>query len=273
MAGFPKYHELICDTYTPDFTASSTPCTLQTTTESRSRLVGGGTFFRSVDVQTAYDVDNIKLECTVTAAPSEGDNSVDDVEFKVTDAFSVVTTYNFQQKYDTVEMSCTLNGVSQLRSLLSNNPIVNMPILDTQQPWNSSIDDSDCLLSSFGSTNMSGGNGPPVPTIAVRTGPAYSLFHISDSEIVTITFTVATLAERLALSSAQVTDVAHQTGGPEAGYYILTGINPANESDWTSIDPNDGTLQPTNKVVEWDGDNWITYPSTLYNIGDPVTCP
>ena len=218
MAAFPKYHELICNTYTPDFTAGPASCVLQTGVEKRSRRVAGGSFFRSVEVGSTNN--GIEIECIVTPDVGNSEN----VEFKYTDQNgNPQTPITFAQEYDAIGTppSCLLNGINQLRAALAGNSILTMPTIDTQQPWNSTLDDAECKLTSFGPFNLLGASGPPVPSSAIRTGPSYTLYHI---------------------------------GGSEDGV-------------------SDGTIAASNYIIEWDGNAWVSHPSTLYEIGDPVTCP
>ncbi len=181
---FPKYHELICNTYTPPFVAGTSPSLIGSGDITRSRLVAGGTFFRSVDVLFASNVNDIILQCVVVFTGIEGtDTNVYDVDFTITDPVGNITIIpTFTQKYNTDINSCVQNGVSILRSLLASNSIVNMPTTDVQQSWNASSNDSDCLLSSFGPTKMSGGAGVPTDTDSIRSGPAFTLFHVYESE-------------------------------------------------------------------------------------------
>lgn len=178
MAGlFPKYHELICDTYTPNFVAGATPCTMSSENVSRSRLVAGGTFFRSIEHGAVYPNNSIILECIVTLVSDISDIQTYDVVFNVTDKDGIVTPYTFQQKYNSDLSTCITNGVTTLRDKLATNPIVNMPIIDVIEPWDAATDDNPCLLTSFSKTALDGGVGLPIPPPTIRTGPTFTLYH------------------------------------------------------------------------------------------------
>ncbi len=233
MTKFPKYSTQICDTFVPVFVPGITSCTLQQGREIRSRLTAGGTFFRSVSVGEINN--NIVLECVVTT----GTLGSESVVFNYTDQNGIAQpVINFVQEFDINNM-CINSGVDQLRSALSANNIITTPAIDyggnnphnNTPSWDSSIDGSTCLLTSFGPTNMSGGFNPPTPANAItntppasppiRTGPTYSLFFISSSE-------------------------ANQPNGKP----ILV-----------------------NKIIEWNGVNWVTYPSTVFDPLNPPPCP
>lgn len=179
---FPKYHELICNTYTPVFVAGPSPCTLQSGDTTRSRLADGGTLFRSVENGSTSNVNNIILECIVT--PTIG--NVQEVVFKITDPLGAVTTLpTFTQEYDALaapDPICFESGISQLRATLATNLVVTMPTIDDIQPWDAITDDSECLLTSFGPTNLSGAAVLPDNISPIRTGPAFTLYHVGSAE-------------------------------------------------------------------------------------------
>jgi hypothetical protein len=181
MASFPKYHELICNTYTPDFTAGSTSCTLQSAPlVTKSRLVAGGSFFRSVKDGGTGNVNAIVLECILT--PRGGSPDVDDGILRITNVDGTIQDVPFVQKYGGGSPHCIINGVDALRTALSGNTIVTMPLLDDVQPWDASTNDAACEMSAFGPTPMGGATVLPDATAAIRTGPAYSLFHVLQAE-------------------------------------------------------------------------------------------
>lgn len=186
MAAFPKYHELICDTYTPNFTAGPTPCTLPSyPLVTKSRLQAGGTLFRSVQTGGAANVNNITLQCVVTPVSTVGFVVTENVDFTITDPFGVV--YNIPtitQIYDGGSPEvCIQNGFSQLRTALNSNPVVDMPLDDTVgSGWTAAMNESFCLITAFGPTNMAGATVLPDGSGTIRTGPAYTLAHIVDAE-------------------------------------------------------------------------------------------
>lgn len=227
MAAFPKYHELICNTYTPTFIASSEPCVLQSyPLVTKSRLQAGGTLFRSVKDGGATNVNDIHLQCVVIPISDSGGVVTQSVDFTITDADGIVTniptitqTINLSSSPDT----CIQSGFAQLRTELSTNNDVEMPeddsndIVPTESDPGGSgtgwviADESLCMLTSF-SGFMSGGEViSDVGTGSIRTGPAYTLFNIARAET-----------------------------------------------------EDDGGNTDITKLVEWDGDGWIDYPSPLY---------
>ena len=241
---FPKYHELICKTYTPDFTASGTPCTLQSAAlVTRSRLPIGGTFFRSKQNGSVGDVNKIRLKCEITDVTVVGSPPTniitEDVVFTITDQrpdVDVVTILpTFQQRLFTGSpIKCVENGFDNLRTALVGNLLVTMPADDTSDSASGDpdidlnlqasgwvlADEDECFLTSFES-NLTGATvltlaGSP----AIRTGPAFTLFHINGAET-----------------------------------------------------ENDGGITTLNGVSEYDGTQWIAYPSTLYDPDFPPSCP
>ena len=52
---------IVCGTYVPDFVPGNQPCILQSFNETRARLLGGGAFFRSVDVGAQNNI--IRVSC------------------------------------------------------------------------------------------------------------------------------------------------------------------------------------------------------------------
>lgn len=185
MAAFPKYHELICDTYTPNFTAGPTPCTLPSyPLVTKSRLTAGGTFFRSTQTGGAANVNNIILQCTITPVSVVGSIVTENVDFTITDSFGVVTNIpTITQIHDTGSPEvCVQSGYAQLRTALNSNNEVDMPLLDTPAVWDQSTDEGFCMLTAFGPTNMTGATVLPDGSGAIRTGPAYTLAHIVQAE-------------------------------------------------------------------------------------------
>jgi len=227
---FPKYHELVCDTYTPNFAASGEICVLQTTKEvTKARKEAGGTFFRSVKDGGSGNVNNITLECLVTAGSPPG---TDNVVFKITDidAIEVVdrTVYTIEFTQDSGS-PCSIgdDGIKKLRGILNagspNYPYpVIMPEVDNEQPWDAATQDAHCTIAEFTpAVSMGGAKVLPDGSVSIRTGPAFTLFHIQTAETGT---------------KGEITDV--------------------------------------NALSEWDGVQWIAYPSELYaaGSGSPALC-
>lgn len=187
MAAFPLYSPLICPPgWEPDFTAGATQCTLQSGNVTRSRITAGGTFFRSVETAGSATVNNIVLSCTITLTGTVGDIDTYDVIFNYTDPLGVSQTpITVEQKIDTgAPGGVTLSGIDELRTALSGNSIVTMPLNDTPEPWVAATDDAD-FLSAFGGSpevNMTGGVGLPIYSSGIRTGPTYALFHIDNAD-------------------------------------------------------------------------------------------
>ncbi len=177
---FPKYHELICDTYTPAFIPGPAPCVLSSGNVSRARLVAGSAFFRSVEVKSSVDVNEIILECNITKLENGPDFWSENVDFKIIDPAGNITIIpTFRQRTETG--SCLANGFVQLRNLLRYNPVVNMPKIDVQQPWNN-LTDEGCFVRAFPPTKMAGAVGEPIDIPPIRTGPTFTLFHKNQSE-------------------------------------------------------------------------------------------
>jgi len=192
-AAFPKYHELICDDYTPDFIAGPTPCALPSVqTATKARLEAGGTFFRSVEDGGTADVNQIKLQCIVTPITIDvpAGEVWSSVDFIITNPDNVVTNIpTFTQKIDVSGSPnvCVYNGFAHLRAALTSNGVVNMPVDDSAiagagSGWKQIDDEGFCMLTTFGPTNMAGSlpSTPASPT--GRTGPTFTLLHVGDIE-------------------------------------------------------------------------------------------
>ena len=184
MAAFPLYSPLICPPgWEPDFAAGSESCTLQTGDVSRSRLIDGGSLFRSVDTAATVDVNNITLQLIVGTPVVDGDIETSTVDLIITGPMvgSPVITISTTQAWDTNLSSCSLNGVTRLRAaVLAADTIITMPPVDIPSTWT----DSTCLMTSFTRT-MSGGKGlpvsggSPISFESIRTGPTYNLYHVA----------------------------------------------------------------------------------------------
>ncbi len=187
MAAFPKYHELICNTYTPTFTAGPQPSILQSTNQvTKSRLLAGGTFFRSVKDGATGSVNNIILECVVIPVSVIGNIVTEDVVFTITDDMGNITTLptiTQQLNAGSPTTICIQSGFAQLRSSLISNPDVVMPLDDSASSgWLQSVNEAFCFITSFGPTNMSGASVLPDGDSSIRTGPTYTLFHTVQAE-------------------------------------------------------------------------------------------
>jgi len=189
MAAFPKYHELICDTYTPTFVASSAPCVLPSyPLVTKSRLLAGGTLFRSVANGGEADVNQIILQCVVTTVSNVAGLLIQTVDFTITDQDSVVTNIpQFTQQIDTSGSPnvCIpgFNGFTQLRTALNSNGDIDMPLDDTSgSGWKQVDDEGFCMLTAFGPWNMADATVLPDGTSAIRTGPSYTLGFIIRAE-------------------------------------------------------------------------------------------
>ena len=187
---FPKYHKLICDTYTPDFTASGTPCTLQTGSGyTKSRLLKGGTFFRSIQTGATSNVNNIHLTCVVTDVTVIGSPPTniitENVDFTITDVLGQVTTLpTFQQAIFTGSpIACVENGFDNLRTKmgLSGQSVIEIPNSDADGSGWIIADEEECMLTSF-DFDMGGAVVLDNGSSTMRTGPAFTLFYISTME-------------------------------------------------------------------------------------------
>ena len=189
MAAFPLYSPLICPNifYKPDFLAGSTPCTLQSGDVTRSRLLIGGSFFRSTEAAGNDNVNGILLTCTVTLIDTTGDIETYDVDFDYTDANGTpLTTITVAQVYNTDTLIYTTNGIDSLRAALVGNLIVTMPTVDvanTETGWGgyNSSSDSD-HITAFTQTPMEDALTLPTGPSGIRTGPTYTLYHIARAD-------------------------------------------------------------------------------------------
>ena len=224
---FPKYSEYVCNTY-PDngFEASGENCVLQTSPEvTKARLIAGGTFFKSVKDGGSGNVNNITLECIVTAGSPPG---TDNVVLNITDVDGSIQPISFTQIGGS---PCGENGINNLRDILNaGSPTypyaVMMPEIDDVQSWDAATQDAECVITNFGPIKMGTGLSVvakvlPDGSADIRTGPTFTLFHIQKAE---------------------------------------TG--------------NTGEVTTVDAVSEWDGAQWITYPSELYaaGSGSPALC-
>ena len=174
---------LNCTDYTPVFTAGSTPCTLQTSAESRARKQEG-LLFRSIAFGTVTN--NIVIECTwydagdiVTTDPA----SCDHYKVFVYDGVNPQEVYGpYSQTYTgtPTPMWSSPDLGALITAINSGSSLVNV--------FNSSAGDinftgsAPTYMPTFGITNLAGGAGEPVSPTGVRTGPYESLFFITTTE-------------------------------------------------------------------------------------------
>ena len=189
MAAFPLYSPLICPPgWEPDFVAGSESCVLQSGNVTRSRLIAGGSLFRSVETAGSADVNNITLQLIVGSPVTDGDIDTSTLDLIVSGPMvgSPVITISTTQAWNTNLSSCSLNGVDRLRAaVLVADTIITMPPVDIPSTWT----DSTCLMTSFTET-MSGGaglpisGGSPVSFESIRTGSTYNLYHVANADTV-----------------------------------------------------------------------------------------
>ena len=182
---------ITCGWYTPTFTSGSTPCTLLSYDESRSRVALGGSFFRSIDVGTHTNditISNIwQVDDGGWRAYNSDTDTLEDVgrvELSITDG-TIVELYHADQRYSDSSSSWIVNAIPSLRGLLSASILITMPSIDIPQPWDSSINGGD-HLTEFIVTNLSGGTGGPTTQgelAFIRTGPASTIIYINNSEV------------------------------------------------------------------------------------------
>lgn len=233
MSLFPKYHELICDTYTPAFTAGTTQAALGSSDFTKSRaseIFGGqGLLFRSIDTLESYPANSIRIGIVVTNAGTVGDVTTYDVVVTITDGFGSTTVHNFTQKIDDDGVNpatCAEDGMVQLHAIVDPLLFMEMPVRDKQTDvdgaeWFAPLHERVCIVPNFVATFLTGAAGSLPNPPSVRTGPSFTLHHVNFSESENIV----------------------------------------------------GDIELINKVIEWDGTQWIDHPSTLYSPDNPPPCP
>lgn len=194
----PKH--IVCDWYTPVFVPGNAGCSLPIHTEEKSRLLIGGSFFRSKDVGFLANDIQVASEWQVDdggwRAYNASTDTLDDVkqvELTVTDGIITEPYYVAAQEGSIGSPTWISSGISSLRSQLATSVLIEMPTIDLQTPgtnpgddtWNSALDDDD-HLEQFSLTNLTGGNEGPITQAGlnnIRTGPSFSMVYISSSEI------------------------------------------------------------------------------------------
>lgn len=186
----------------PKFKPSSESCKIQSYSETRARLLAGGTFFRSKLVGSQWN--SIVLTLTVSTLNAAGflnpspsthprwnvswSNTTSVAELTVQHTFSNYLDYYYVQQ-GLVNVipppECTRHAPDALRTQVNTDTlaIIEMPTNDVQAPWNSSVDElTTCLLTTF-TSSMSGGDSGPAGAANVRTGPEKAIIYINQSEI------------------------------------------------------------------------------------------
>lgn len=206
----PKH--IVCDWYTPNFTAGVISCELKIDTENVARLAAGGTFFRSIFAGTQANSIVVSSNWQVCAIGGCGVGSpandwidytgsggspmldIVGVKLTITDSITVETYYAAQNGVlvtggspETTAFEWQTSAIDSLRSqVTTSSQLITMPTIDTQAPWNygsPAPTDSDHLVE-FNS-NLAGGNGPSSTVDyldAIRTGPALTMVYISFSD-------------------------------------------------------------------------------------------
>jgi len=203
---------VVCGWYTPDFDASSDPCTLQSFDERRARLGAGGTFFRSKNAGPRNN--NIKIESTWLTNTLDGNFQpigtlvgtsdpllFNSVRLKVYNGTELVEEwFATQSQTDPGDPGgeppvdpTWISGVPSLQSRINadTNSIIEMNIKDVQFPWPMFDENDDEIVPTFMGmfpiTRMSGATGGPTNPKThrpkIRTGPAQSIILIANSEI------------------------------------------------------------------------------------------
>ncbi|KKM95920.1 hypothetical protein LCGC14_1183360 [marine sediment metagenome] len=170
--------------FRPKFVASDVKCIALTFEEHRSRLFGGGTFFRSI--AQGRDRNQLSLEVTVV---STGPLTFDVTLFVRFGGGSPVETFMVTQTENGIG-DCISGGISALRSAVnSSSTLISMPARGTDF-FDSGTDAATGCMSAFSDTSMTGGDGeldPSVPAdlaaiLTIRTGPTRTLLIISTTE-------------------------------------------------------------------------------------------
>lgn len=166
--------------FRPKFVASDVKCIALTFEEHRSRLFGGGTFFRSID--QGEDRNNITLEITVVG-PSPGTQTVDlFVRFNT----NLVESFQVTQTVNGIG-NCTAGGISALRATVTGSAFIEMLTRGTDFFDSGGSDDSTGCVSAFAEQNMTGGDGEPVADNkalinSIRTGPERTIIINTTTE-------------------------------------------------------------------------------------------
>lgn len=244
MSTFPKYHELICDTYTPPI--SSLPAALGTTDLAKSRAYELFLLFRSVETADKYPVNSIRVEIVLDSISVIGDITTYSVVLTLSDGLSNTTVHNFTQAIeDDGEggVTCIEDGMVQLHAIIDPLPYIEMPVRDNQiliddglggtDPWFAPSHERTCIVPNFGPVFLSGGDGELPDPSTIITGPAYSLYHIDFSE-----------AENI------VGDIEHinkiiEWNGSEWEYFPSVQFVPAFDANGNVITPHPDCPNPT----------------------------
>ncbi len=200
---------VVCNWYIPTFTPSAVDCVLPSYNESRARLVAGNVVWRSIDAGPSEN------DITVQVEWLDGSGDVTTFEL-LCETVRLTVTKNAVVEVYTAAQSASIgtmgtvwvSGIPSLRSQLdSSSTLVTIPIEDgetglapgppgtpiieqvtpdfTQQVL-STISTGDHLDIIDPPQNLSGGVGGPTDAsglAAIRTGPAYSMIHIAESDV------------------------------------------------------------------------------------------
>jgi len=183
-------------TCTPHFIPSSTGCVLPSEDETKSRLLIGGTLFRSRN--PGFGANDISISCIWETA--DGNPPVAGCPSNIVNIILTVVAPGYTQDYtvvQTVICESPINWTSAIPTLrinLAADPlsVIDLPDSDIQTPgevagttWTSAEDAE--FLSEFTQTSLSGGTGisdSPTQTEldVIRTGPGFTLTNIRLSE-------------------------------------------------------------------------------------------
>jgi len=197
---------IACGWYEPNFIAGNESCELQIFTESRSRLLEGGTFFRSIEI--GQHTENIQIGCKWQVATGGspawryyggGDTLADvgQVELTITNGTTTEIFFAAQQIVGSPNGSPIIwvNAIPNLRAQLIGSPsgsqLVDMPEDDIQTimggsptTWKASLYDAD-YIGEFLLSNLVGGSGGPTTETEldkIRTGSVMTMLYIDQSE-------------------------------------------------------------------------------------------
>lgn len=169
MSCLPSY------TYTPTFTPSDTTCTLPAYNANRSRLFGGGTYFRSKLQGSRWN----SIRLTIEDIPAGKFTAT------ITHPDYPTEIYTVDQSPGAIDEPCSPNGIDNLRSLINvNSLIIEMYGRGLDIEFDPGGEDDLCL-SVIAPTYFSGGQGGPsdgASLAAIRTGPSRSILAIQTME-------------------------------------------------------------------------------------------
>jgi hypothetical protein len=174
----PKH--LICSTFVPAYVTVST-INLSVTNETRSRLVTGNNFWRSIDAgvgENSIEVESVWLDAGSGVTSVSAD--VRTVRLTITED-STTEIYGASQLRGAGSDWSVNAGPALASQITVSSILVEMNQNDNPQPWPASPV-LDPFVDEFASTALSGGTGPPLTGSTIQTGPYRALVFVQFSE-------------------------------------------------------------------------------------------